>query len=74
MSAKPKQLDRSIWGFDVTRLEDMLPSGTEAEWTCGHIGGAVCAECHRLLIQKANELAEENLRLRELLSESGLSN
>jgi hypothetical protein len=42
-----------------------LPPNTEAEWTCGHVAGAVCAECHRILIQRANELAEENLRLRE---------
>jgi hypothetical protein len=33
------------------------------EWTCGHAGGAVCAECHRQLILRANELAAENLRL-----------
>jgi hypothetical protein len=48
-------------------LEDRLPPGTEAEWTCGHVGGAVCKECYRLLAAEAHRLAEENLRLREEL-------
>jgi len=51
----------------VARLEDLLPVGTEAQWTCGHVAGAVCAECYRLLAQKAHELAEENQRLRDEL-------
>jgi hypothetical protein len=37
-------------------------------WTCGHNASAVCAECHRLLILRANELAEQNLELRDLNS------
>lgn len=51
----------------MTRLQDLLPPGTEAEWTCGHVGGAVCAECYRLLLARANELAAENERMRESL-------
>jgi hypothetical protein len=47
------------------RFEDMLPPNTEAVWTCGHVGGAVCAECYRLLAAKAHELVEEVDRLRE---------
>jgi len=39
------------------KLEDLLPQGHIAEWTCGHIGGAVCGECYRLLAAKAHELA-----------------
>lgn len=35
------------------------------EWTCGHVAGSVCAECHRQLIVKANALAAENMELRE---------
>jgi hypothetical protein len=50
----------------MTKLEDLLPD-TEAEWTCGHVGGVVCRECYRLLAAKAHELAEENERLREAL-------
>jgi hypothetical protein len=56
----------------MTRLQDLLPAGTEAEWTCGHVGGAVCAECHRLLAARAHELAEENLALREELAVLGV--
>jgi Zn ribbon nucleic-acid-binding protein len=52
----------------MTKLEDLLPAGTQAEWTCGHIAGAVCAECYRQLAQKAHELAEENIRLRGFVS------
>lgn len=48
----------------MARLEDLLPAGTEAEWTCGHVCGAVCAECYRLLGAWASELAAENLHLR----------
>jgi hypothetical protein len=47
----------------------MLPPGTEAEWACGHVGGAVCAECHRLLAMKAFELQDEVECLRELIEE-----
>ena len=39
----------------------------EEEWTCGHIAGAMCQECFRLLAVSANELAQENLDLRERL-------
>jgi hypothetical protein len=53
------------------KLEDLLPPNTEAEWTCGHIAGAVCAECHRILAQRANELAVENIRLRDRVWWSG---
>ena len=31
--------------------------GTEAEWTCGHVGGAMCQECYRQLAAEANKLA-----------------
>ena len=58
----------------MTRLED-LPPNTEAEWTCGHVAGAVCAECHRSLCVTMNYLAaecdrltDENLRLRHELA------
>jgi hypothetical protein len=37
------------------------------DWTCGHTSSAVCAECHQQLIRKANGLAAEAERLRELL-------
>lgn len=30
----------------------------EWDWTCGHTAGAVCAECYRLLAEKAHKLAE----------------
>src|SRR5262245_40450680 len=51
------------------RFEDFLPQGTEAMWSCGHVGGAVCAECHRELMQKTNELTIEVSRLRDLIAE-----
>jgi len=58
--------DHEPWLMErVMRLQDLLPTGTEAEWTCGHVGGAMCAECYRILAAKAHELAEDNLRLRE---------
>ena len=53
----------------MTRLEDLLPPKTEAMWTCGHVSGAVCAECYRKLAQKATELAAEVQRLRDLIDE-----
>lgn len=49
----------------MTRLEDLLPPNTEAEWTCGHVGSAMCAECYRILASKAHDLAEENLQLKQ---------
>jgi hypothetical protein len=52
------------------RFEDGLPPNTEAVWTCGHVGGAVCAECYRELARRAHELVEENDRLREQLREA----
>lgn len=54
------------------RLEDMLPPGTEAEWTCGHTGGAHCAECYRLLARQAYELQAEVDRLKELVNDLGI--
>jgi hypothetical protein len=51
------------------RLEDLLPPKTEAEWTCGHVGGAMCVECYRILAARAHELAEENLQLRERVAD-----
>ena len=60
------------------RFEDTLPPGTEAEWSCGHVGGSVCAECYRLLAERANEMARqalddgaEILRLREIIRRQG---
>jgi hypothetical protein len=50
------------------RLEDLLPAGTEAEWTCGHVGGAHCAECYRALARRAHELADENQKLRGVVA------
>jgi hypothetical protein len=50
------------------RLEDLLPAGTAAEWTCGHTGGAHCAECYRILARRAHQLAEENMELRATVS------
>jgi len=47
----------------MARLEDLLPPNTETEWTCGHVAGAVCAECFQELARRANQLAEENMRL-----------
>jgi hypothetical protein len=55
---------------DVMRLADLLPPNTEAEWTCGHVAGAVCAECYRQLAAKAHALAEENRRLRDEIAEA----
>lgn len=51
------------------RLEELLPAGTEAEWSCGHVGGAMCAECYRQLARRAQVLAEENLDLRAELEQ-----
>ena len=48
--------------------DDRLPAKGEFEWTCGHASGAVCAECYRILASRANELARENLDLRERLA------
>ncbi len=39
------------------------------QWTCGHVAGAMCAECYRELARRAHELSEENDRLRERLQE-----
>jgi hypothetical protein len=44
---------------------------SECEWTCGHHASAMCAECYRILAQRANELAEENLILRALTEAIG---
>jgi len=53
----------------MTRLEDLLPPNTEAEWSCGHVGGAMCAECFRILAHKAHKLAEEVAELRRQLAD-----
>jgi hypothetical protein len=55
------------------RFEDLLPPNTEAEWTCGHVGGAVCAECYRALARKATELQAEVDRLHDLTIDLGNS-
>ena len=55
----------------MTRLEDLLPPGTKAEWSSGHIGGAVCKECYLELARRANELAAEVALLRERVDELG---
>jgi hypothetical protein len=39
-------------------------------WSCGHVAQSMCGECYRLLAQRANELAQENQRLREQLVEA----
>jgi len=51
------------------RLEDLLPPKTETEWTCGHVGGAMCQECFRILAARAHELAVENLSLKDRIAE-----
>lgn len=51
----------------MARLEDLLPPGTEAEWSCGHVGGACCRECYRELARTAADLAKELHELREEL-------
>lgn len=53
----------------MNTLEDLLPAGTEAEWNCGHVGGAICAQCYCILVWRVHELAEENLRLHEEIEE-----
>lgn len=34
-------------------------------WTCGHVAGAMCAECHRQLAARAAELVAGNEKMRE---------
>lgn len=34
-------------------------------WTCGHVGGAVCAECHRLLKTQIEQLRTENWQIKQ---------
>ena len=54
------------------KFEDTLPPNTEAEWSpCGHVGGAVCKECYRLLAAKAMELADDVTRLKEEVERMG---
>lgn len=60
-----------LGGGVMARFEDMIPAGHEAVWSCGHTGGAVCAECHRELARKAHELQMEVDRLREQLQQQG---
>jgi len=52
--------------YDVP-LDWFSPPKNESKWTCGHVGGAMCAECYRILAWRAHELAEENLRLHQEL-------
>ena len=33
-------------------------------WSCGHIAGSMCMQCHEELIHRANELAAEIEKLR----------
>lgn len=35
-----------------------------SEWSCGHVAGAMCQECFRVLARRAHELAVENLALK----------
>ena len=44
------------------------------ERLCGHTAGSVCAECHRLLVLTANELAEVCDNLLAALREIGTEN
>ena len=68
---KPAKLVTSGRGATMAppRFEDALPPNTEAVWSCGHVGGAVCAECYRLLAAKAHELSDEVDRLRDAVNE-----
>lgn len=34
-------------------------------WTCGHVAGAACAECYRLLAQKTAQLQERVDKLQD---------
>ena len=62
--------DKSI--AEVVKMLEVNPALTlidiigrkQDEWTCGHVSGAMCAECFRVLARRANELAEENLSFR----------
>lgn len=55
---------------DVMRAIDIHPAldtqlfARREPWTCGHVAGAMCAECYRLLAQRAHELAEEVIERR----------
>ena len=49
--------------------DEPKPPGTEAEWTCGHVAGTVCAECYRILAARAHEMQELIWRLRDELAE-----
>jgi hypothetical protein len=40
-------------------------------WTCGHLAGAMCQKCYRLLALRAAKLAAENDRLREIIQNQG---
>ena len=44
------------------------------ERLCGHTAGSVCAECHRLLVLTANDLAEVRDNLLAALREIGTEN
>lgn len=49
------------------RLDRQRQAAEPAEWTCGHVAGAACAECYRILAWKAHQLQEEVDRLRDEL-------
>lgn len=37
--------------------------GNPVEWVCGHVAGAHCAECYRILAWRAHQLAEKAMEL-----------
>lgn len=49
----------------------MMPHLIESpeEWTCGHVATAVCADCYKILVQRANELQAECDRLMDLVQQ-----
>lgn len=42
---------------------------TLEEWTCGHMATSVCAECHKNLIAKMNDLVQDLDRLQDLMAQ-----
>jgi|SRR5262245_9959494 len=53
----------TIDGGGLTRHAES--DGKASEWTCGHVAGSMCAECYRLLAERANQLAREHMELLE---------
>lgn len=39
------------------------------EWICGHVAPSVCAECHKILITKLNDLVQDLDRLQDLIAQ-----